>query len=41
VARHLTGEERDDLVARTRALLDTRTYPEPEGDRHPYPWPLV
>jgi hypothetical protein len=41
VACHLTGQERECLVARIRTLLHTRAYPVPEDDRHPYPWPLV
>ena len=41
LARHLTREERHDLVSRIRALLDTPVFPEPGDDRHPYPWPLV
>ncbi len=29
------------LVARARRLLERPRFPEPEGDRRPYPWPLV
>ncbi len=41
VARLLTQPEQHDLLDRIRALLDTGTFPEPEGGRPPYPWPLV
>ncbi len=41
VARLLPGPERDALSERVRLLIGTGVYPEPLGDRPPYPWPLV
>jgi uncharacterized repeat protein (TIGR03843 family) len=37
----LSAPERDAVAERTRALIETASFPEPEGDRPPYPWPLV
>jgi hypothetical protein len=38
----LSGAEVDALSNRARTLLTTGVFPEPvEGDRPPYPWPLV
>lgn len=41
VAGLLSGPERDSLRHRARYLVETGTFPEPLGDRPPYPWPLV
>ena len=41
VARLLSGAERAALEHRARHLLDSGVFPEPVGDRPPYPWPLV
>jgi uncharacterized repeat protein (TIGR03843 family) len=37
----LSEEEVDALESRVTALLRTGVFPEPVGDRPPYPWPLV
>jgi uncharacterized repeat protein (TIGR03843 family) len=37
----LADSEREALVGRVDRLLDTGVFPEPIGDRPPYPWPLV
>jgi uncharacterized repeat protein (TIGR03843 family) len=37
----LAPEELDALDARIATLLHRGTFPEPLGDRPPYPWPLV
>jgi uncharacterized repeat protein (TIGR03843 family) len=37
----LSGPERAAVLSRSRRLVDTGTFPEPTGDRPPYPWPLV
>jgi uncharacterized repeat protein (TIGR03843 family) len=37
----LAREEIDALEARITALLRAGVFPEPVGDRPPYPWPLV
>jgi uncharacterized repeat protein (TIGR03843 family) len=41
VTRHLSGPEGEALVARARHLVASGRFPEPVGDRPPYPWPLV
>jgi uncharacterized repeat protein (TIGR03843 family) len=41
LVRHLDRRECDAVVSRIRALLDHPVFPEPEGDGHPYPWPLI
>jgi uncharacterized repeat protein (TIGR03843 family) len=41
LCRLITGDERQAMVDRIGWLLETGTYPEPTGDRPPYPWPLV
>jgi uncharacterized repeat protein (TIGR03843 family) len=41
IGRLITADERRAMVDRIHWLLQTRTYPEPTGDRPPYPWPLV
>ncbi len=49
VARHvpdrleplLARDELDGLVRRAAELLESRTFPEPDLDGRPYPWPLV
>jgi uncharacterized repeat protein (TIGR03843 family) len=41
LARLLSGAEREALVDRIRRLEGTGVFPEPRGDRPPYPWPLV
>ena len=41
LAGHLDRTEREQLVSRIRALLDHPVFPVPEGDGHPYPWPLI
>ncbi len=41
VARLLPGPERAALIDRIHRLEDTALFPEPTGDRQPYPWPLV
>jgi uncharacterized repeat protein (TIGR03843 family) len=37
----LTPSELDALVRRARSLTRHPVFPEPRGDRPPYPWPLV
>ncbi len=37
----LTPSESEALVRRARALTRRPVFPEPRGDRPPYPWPLV
>ena len=37
----LDEEEIDAAVARVTSLLRAGVFPEPKGDRPPYPWPLV
>jgi uncharacterized repeat protein (TIGR03843 family) len=37
----LSGPERAAVRHRARWLLDSGVFPEPTGDRPPYPWPLV
>ncbi len=37
----LSGSEAEALVARARHLVGAGVFPEPVGDRPPYPWPLV
>jgi uncharacterized repeat protein (TIGR03843 family) len=39
--RLLDDAEREAIVDRIDRLLHTGTFPEPLGDRPPYPWPLV
>jgi uncharacterized repeat protein (TIGR03843 family) len=41
VAGLLSGAEGDSIRHRARHLGETGTFPEPLGDRPPYPWPLV
>jgi uncharacterized repeat protein (TIGR03843 family) len=41
LCRLLPDSEQDALVARIHRLVDTGLFPEPSGDRPPYPWPLV
>ena len=41
LCRVLSPAEREALVARIRDLVDSEVFPEPIGDRPPYPWPLV
>jgi hypothetical protein len=41
VARLLSAPEREALVDRIDALVRSGRFPEPLGDRPPYPWPLV
>ena len=41
VARLLSGQEVEALVARARHLVTAGRFPEPIGDRPPYPWQLV
>ena len=41
MARFLDEEERQAVADRIDRLLHTGTFPEPLGDRPPYPWPLV
>jgi uncharacterized repeat protein (TIGR03843 family) len=41
LTRWLDQAEQDALVQRIDRLVDTGTFPEPIGDRPPYPWPLV
>lgn len=41
VGRLLSAAERRALELRACQLIDTGTFPEPVGDRPPYPWPLV
>jgi len=37
----LSGPERAAIQHRARHLVETGVFPEPLGDRPPYPWPLV
>jgi uncharacterized repeat protein (TIGR03843 family) len=37
----LSGPERAALCDRTRRLIEAGSFPEPRGERPPYPWPLV
>ncbi len=37
----VSAGERAAVHARARALLDAGVFPEPTGERPPYPWPLV
>jgi uncharacterized repeat protein (TIGR03843 family) len=37
----LSEAEAEALLERAARLADTGTFPEPVGDRPPYPWPLV
>lgn len=37
----LTGSEAEALIARACRLVGAGVFPEPAGDRPPYPWPLV
>jgi uncharacterized repeat protein (TIGR03843 family) len=41
LARLLGNDERSAMLDRVARLLHTATFPEPLGDRPPYPWPLV
>jgi uncharacterized repeat protein (TIGR03843 family) len=41
VGRLLSGPEIAALQARIDDLVETATFPVPEGDHPPYPWPLV
>jgi uncharacterized repeat protein (TIGR03843 family) len=41
LARLLDDDERSALSDRVARLIHTATFPEPLGDRPPYPWPLV
>jgi uncharacterized repeat protein (TIGR03843 family) len=41
LGRLLDGDERAAVMDRCGRLLATATFPEPIGDRPPYPWPLV
>ncbi len=41
LARLLGADERSSMLDRIARLLHTATFPEPLGDRPPYPWPLV
>jgi len=41
LAELLSDVERGAMVRRAERLADTGVFPEPEGDRPPYPWPLV
>jgi uncharacterized repeat protein (TIGR03843 family) len=41
LGRLLSDSEREALLGRVRGLLHTQIFPEPTGDRPPYPWPLV
>jgi uncharacterized repeat protein (TIGR03843 family) len=41
VGRLLTDAERAALLDRTQQVIDVGVFPEPVGDRPPYPWPLV
>ena len=41
LALWLHGEECDAVIDRIGRLADVGTFPEPLGDRPPYPWPLV
>jgi uncharacterized repeat protein (TIGR03843 family) len=37
----LSEPEREAILGRITALLRAGRFPEPTGDRPPYPWPLV
>jgi len=37
----LSEAEQEAVVERTRRLVDSGVFPEPTGDRPPYPWPLI
>jgi uncharacterized repeat protein (TIGR03843 family) len=39
--KHLTPEEINALTLRTRKLLATKRFPNPQPNRRPYPWPPV
>jgi uncharacterized repeat protein (TIGR03843 family) len=39
--RLLDDDERSAIIDRIARLVHTATFPEPLGDRPPYPWPLV
>ncbi len=41
VAELLTRSESEAVLERAARLADTGVFPEPLGDRPPYPWPLV
>jgi uncharacterized repeat protein (TIGR03843 family) len=41
LTRWLDQAEQDAVVERIDRLAATGTFPEPTGDRPPYPWPLV
>jgi uncharacterized repeat protein (TIGR03843 family) len=41
VGCRLSDPERAALEERTRRLIETGSFPEPNGERPPYPWPLV
>jgi uncharacterized repeat protein (TIGR03843 family) len=41
LGRLLDDAERSAVMDRVSRLVDTGTFPEPLGDRPPYPWPLV
>jgi uncharacterized repeat protein (TIGR03843 family) len=41
VLEGLSAREGQALVDRARCLLESGRFPEPVGDRPPYPWPLV
>jgi hypothetical protein len=41
LATLLPGPERQALIDRIDHLVATGIFPEPTGDRPPYPWPLV
>jgi hypothetical protein len=41
VGELLSGPEAEAVLERAATLAAARVYPEPVGDRPPYPWPLV
>jgi len=41
LAALLSGAEAEAVIERAARLVETGVYPEPIGDRPPYPWPLV
>ena len=41
LGRLLDDDERSAMLDRIARLVHTGTFPEPLGDRPPYPWPLV
>lgn len=41
LSRLLTARERRALVDRAASLVSSAVFPEPAGERPPYPWPLV